>query len=198
MYRANSAGLVLLLVMVGCAEKPIMGLHQVEEAIAQARDAEADIYAAEEYEFAWLNLEGGLSAIEAQDAQPPWRRDYEPALDLLGLAYEQASEAEALALENKDRIFEQAQRALPEAERMFQVAFESVESARAGPITRRQIEAFEDELAGTFATLNQAREIWETGNYSEAFVLLQEVQERSNALDSRARPISDLRSPPLF
>ena len=198
MYRANAAGLVLLLVMVGCAEKPILELHQVEEAIAQARDAEADIYAAEAYEFAWLNLEGGLSAIEAQDAQPPWRRDYEPALDLLGLAYEQAIEAEALALENKDRIFEQAQRALPEAERMFQVAFESVESARAGPITRRQLEAFDDELAGTFATLNQAREILEAGNYSEAFVLLQAVQERSNALDSRARPISDLRPPPLF
>lgn len=195
MNRVNVAGLVLTF-LVGCAEKPIMELQEVEEAIAQARDAEADIYAPETYDFALTNLESGFTAIEEQEAEVPWRRDYEPALDLLGLAFEQAGEAEALALENKDRIFEQVGTALPESERVFQAAFEAVEAARADPITRRQLEAFEDELAGTFATLNQAKEIFESGNFPAAITLFEEVQERSAALESTARQIADLRSPP--
>ena len=96
MQRANVAGLVLVF-LVGCAEKPILELQEVEQAIAQARDAEADIYAPEAYDFALTNLESGFTAIEDQEAEPPWRRDYEPALDLLGLAFEQAGEAAALA-----------------------------------------------------------------------------------------------------
>ena len=193
--RRLRASVLVLVFLAGCAEKPILELQQVEEAIATARDAEADIYAPEVYEFALLNLEDGLTEIEAQDAEPVWRRDYEPALDLLGLAYEQAGEAEGLALENKDRIFDQAQNALPEAERLFQMAFEAVEAARTGPVTRRQIQAFDDELAGIFATLNQAREIFESGNYPRAFTLLQEVQVNSVALESRARQIVAFSAP---
>jgi hypothetical protein len=195
MRRLRSAVLALVF-LAGCAEKPILELQQVEEAIATARDAEADIYAPEEYEFALLNLEDGLTEIEAQDAEPVWRRDYGLALDLLALAYEQAGEAQVLALENKDRIFDQAQNALPEAERLFQMAFEAVEAALTGPVTRRQIQAFDDELAGTFATLNQARESFESGDYTRAFVLLQEVQGNSVALESRARQIVALGPPP--
>ena len=185
-----------LALLAGCAEKPVMELQQVEEALAQALDAEADIYAPDEYDFALMNLESGEIAIEEQAAARPWRRDYGTALELLELAYEQAGEAADLAMANRDRVFEQAQTALPEAERLLQTAFEAVEEARGGPVTRRDLQAFEDELAGTFATLTQAQETFETGNYAGAFVLLQEVQERSLALESRARQIAELRGPP--
>ena len=185
-----------LALLAGCAEKPVLELQQVEEALAQALDAEADTYAPDEYDFALMNLESGEIAIEEQEAARPWRRDYGTALDLLELAYEQAGEAAALAMANRDRVFEQAQTALPEAERLFQAAFEAVERARTGPVTRRDLQTFDDELAGTFATLTRAQGTFEAGNYAEASILLQEVQERSAALESRARQIAELRDPP--
>ncbi len=80
-----------LCLLAGCAEKPVLELQQVEEALAQALDAEADIYAADEYDFALMNLESGAMAIEEQEAEPPWRRDYRAAVDLLDLAYERTS-----------------------------------------------------------------------------------------------------------
>ena len=186
-----------LALLTGCAEKPVLELQQVEEALAQALDAEADIYAPDKYDFALMNLESGKMAIEEQAAARPWRRDYGTALDLLELAYEQAGEAADLAMANRDRVFEQAQTALPEAERLLQTAFEAVEEARTGPVTRRDLQTFEDELAGTFATLTRAQETFEAGNYPGAFILLQEVQERSAALASRARQVAELRDPPV-
>ncbi len=185
-----------LALLAGCTEKPVLELQQVEEAFAQALDAEADIYAPDEYDFALMNLESGEIAIKEQEATPPWRRDYGPALDLLELAYEQAGQAAALAIANRDRVFQQAQTALPEAERLFQTALETVEEARRGPITRRDLQTFDDELTGTFATLTRARETFDAGNYRDAFILLQEVQERSVALESRAGQIAELRDPP--
>ena len=185
-----------LCLLAGCAEKPLLELQQVEEALAQALDAEADIYAADEYDFALMNLESGAMAIEEQEAAPPWRRDYGAAVDLLELAYEQAGQAAFLAMENRDRVFRRAQTAVPEAERLFQAAVETLERARAGPVTRRDLQTFDDELAGIFATLTLARETFEGGNYRDAFILLQEVQERSVALETRARQITELRDPP--
>jgi hypothetical protein len=160
--------------------------------VATARDFEADIYAPSEFEMARLNLESGEFAIAEQDQAPAWSRSYTLSLEFLALAFEQAGQAQAIAEANKATVFEQAQRALPVSRTVFQAAFEAVETASSGVITRQQIQSFEDELAGIFATLNQAEDVLEGGGYSVAFILLQEVQERSVALESSARGITDL------
>jgi hypothetical protein len=67
-----------------------------------------------------------------------------------------------------------------------------VDAALGGAITRQQIQSFEDELAGIFATLNEAEDIYDDGNYTGAFILLEEVRERSVALEASAQLIVDL------
>ena len=198
MRRTNVWVLAIgLALLAGCAEKPVMELQQVREAVAAARDFEADIYAPDEYDLAVMNLESGEFAMAEQDAAPLWSRNYTLALDLLALAMDQAEQAQAIAEANKEDVFLEAQTALPEAERMFQLAFEAVEEARTGPITRQDLQAFEDELAGAFATLTQARGIFESGDYPSARILLLEVQERSTALDLRARRVPELANTPF-
>ena len=128
-----SIGILWLASLSGCAQKPVLELQEVREAIAAARDFEADIYAPEVYQNALLNMEGGEFAIAEQDAAPPWSRNYETALDLLALAFDQAEEALAIAEADKQNVFLEAQNALPQAERMLQVAFEAVEGPRAVP-----------------------------------------------------------------
>lgn len=181
-----------LSVCAGCAYKPVLELQQTREAVAGALDFEADIYAPEEFELAQFNLESGEFAIAEQEQAPAWGRNYDQSLEFLALAFEQASQAQAIAEAHKADVFEQAQRALPTSQLAFQSAFEEVESARSGPITRQQIQSFEDELAGIFATLNEAEDIYDNGDYPGAFILLQEVQERSAALEAGARLIVDL------
>ncbi len=176
----------------GCAERPVLELQQTREAVAAALDQEADIYAPTEFDMAQFNLESGEFAVAEQDEAPFWGRNYSQSLEYLGLAFEQAEQAQLIAEANKADVFEQAAATLPEARAVFQSAFEAVEAARTGPVTFGQIQSFDDELAGIFATLNQAEEIYNEGDYAGAFILLQEVQERSAALESSARLIAEL------
>jgi len=182
-------GLVLL---AGCAEKPVLELQQTREAVAGALDFEADLYAPEEFELAQFNLESGEFAIAEQDQVPAWGRNYDQSLEFLALAFEQAGQAQTIAETNKADVFEQAERALPRSQLAFQRTFEAVDAALGGAITRQQIQSFEDELAGIFATLNEAEDIYDDGNYTGAFILLEEVRERSVALEASAQLIVDL------
>ena len=169
-------GLLVLVLLTACAEKPVVELQQTREAIAGALDFEADIYAPAEFEMAQFNLENGEIAIAEQEQLPAWGRNYAMSLQFLELATAQAVQAQAIADANKANVFEQAQRARPLSQVAFQAAFEAVEGARSGPITREQIQSFEDELAGVFATFNQAEVDYDRGDFSIAFILLKEVQ----------------------
>jgi len=180
-----------LALLTACAEKPVVELQQAREAVATALDLEADLYAPNELDMAQFNLESGEFAITEQDQAPAWGRNYSLSLDFLALAIEQAEQAQAIAETNKSNLFKQAENALPMARNAFQGAFEAVEAARSSPITRVQIQSFDDELAGIFATLDQAEEIYDGGDYSGAFILLQEIRERSALLRSRAQLIGD-------
>ncbi len=180
-----------LSVFAGCAEKPVLELQQTREAVAGAADFEADIYAPGEFEVAQFNLESGEFAIARQEQLPVWGRNYDGALEFLALAFEQAGQAQAIAEVNKADVFEQAQRALPTSQLAFRATFEAVDAALGGAITRQQIQSFEDELAGIFASLNEAEDIYDGGDYSGAFILLQEVRERSVALETSAQLIVD-------
>ena len=185
-------GLLVLVLLTACAEKPVVELQQTREAIAGALDFEADIYAPAEFEMAQFNLESGEIAIAEQEQLPAWGRNYAMSLQFLELATAQAVQAQAIADANKANVFEQAQRARPLSQVAFQAAFEAVEGARSGPITREQIQSFEDELAGVFATFNQAEADYDRGDFSIAFILLKEVQERSELLESSARRVAEL------
>ena len=175
-----------------CGERPVLELQQTREELAAALDQEADIYAPAEFETALFNLESGEFAIAEQDASPFWGRNYEQSLGYLAMAFEQAIEAQAIAEANKADVFEQAAAALPTAQAAFQSAFEVVEAARSGPVTFQQIQSFDDELAGLFATLNAAEDIYNEGDYADAFILLEEVREGARALESSAQVIVDL------
>lgn len=188
---ALALGLTVLL-LAGCAERPVLELQQTREEIAAALDQEADIYAPAEFDIAQFNLESGEFAIAEQDASPFWGRNYEQSLDYLSLAFEQAIQAQAIAEANKADVFEQAEIALPAAQTAFQAAFEVVDAARGGPVTFQQMQSFDDELAGLFAALNAARDIYDAGDYAGAFILLEEVQEGSSALESNAQLIVEL------
>ncbi len=181
-----------LSVFAGCAEKPVLELQQAREALAAARDFEADIYAPGEFEMARLNLDSGEFAISEQEQAPSWSRNYTLSLEFLALAIEQAGHAQSIAEASKTSVFEGAGSALPRARVGFQAAFEAVEAARGGPVTRRGLEALDDELAGIFATLDQAEDTYENGDYSGALILFQEVQEKSEVLASGALRIADL------
>ena len=65
----------LAVLLAGCAQRPVQELQQAREAVAEARDFEADIYAPEEFEMAVFNLEGGEYAIATVDQAPFWGRD---------------------------------------------------------------------------------------------------------------------------
>ena len=185
-----------LLLLGGCAEKPVLELFDVEEALAAAADVEADIYAPEEFNLAVMNLESGQHAIEDEEARAAWSRNYELAVDYLFMAYEQAIQAEAIATANKEEIFEQAQASLPIAERTMDAAFEAVERLRTRPVSIRDLQALDDELAAAFVNLNRGRAALENGSYQDAATILQQVRETAAAAELRARQIAELLGPP--
>jgi hypothetical protein len=59
--------LATFLMASGCAEKPVLDLLEAQETLAAARDAEADLYAPEEYDLAVSNLQNAIAAIDRQE-----------------------------------------------------------------------------------------------------------------------------------
>ena len=105
-------------------------------------------------------------------------------------------QAEAIATANKEEIFEQAQASLPIAERTMDAAFEAVERLRTRPISIRDLQALDDELAAAFVNLNRGRAALENGSYQDASTILQQVRETAAAAELRARQIAELLGPP--
>ncbi len=191
MHKSKVLGLSMVLyVFAGCAERPVLELQQAREAIAGALDSEADIYAPMEFETAQFNLESAEFAITEQQQLPAWGQDYNISLEFLARAVEDATRAQTIATANKSDVFEEAGRALPVARVTLQTAFEAVEAAGSGPITRGQIQSFEGELAAVSSTLNQAEGMFNAGDYAGALVLLGDIEERSEALRSSARDVA--------
>lgn len=170
----------------GCAAPPVLELQEAREALAAARDFEADIYAPDQYDLALMNLELAQTEIEDQEQLSAMGRSYDRALAFLDAAIVDAERAQALAEEIKAQVFLEAQAKIPVAQTALDDAFDVVVQAR--PVLAfQEAQALEAQLSELAVLMNLARQLMDDGGFADASERLDVIIQAAGEIDRRAR-----------
>ena len=181
-------GVSLLAVVLasGCAAPPVLELQEAREALAAARDFEADLYAPDQYDLALMNLELAQTEIEDQEQVSAVGRSYDRALAFLDAAILDAERAQALAEEIKAQVFLDAQAKIPVAQTMLDDAFDVVAEARP-VLSFQEAQALETQLSELAVLMNLARQLMDDGAFADASERLDVITRTAGEIDRRAR-----------
>jgi hypothetical protein len=183
--RATGLGAIVFLTFAAaCSEPPTKEMHEAQGAIAAARAAGADTYAAPELEAARAALKRSEQAVTA--------RDYRLALGQALDARERAEEAAREAADRKAAARSDAERALAEASAALARARVRIEAASKARAPRRALTTARAGLQDASRTVQESRAALSTGDYLKAKQLLDSVAARLDAvlkgLTPQARP----------
>ena len=170
----------------GCASPPALELQAAREALAGARDFEADIYASDQYELALMNLEMAETEIRDQEQVSAMGRSYNRALAYIDATIDEAERAQLMAEDYKALVFIQAEATLPVAQTALDDAFDMLQRAR--PVLAfQEAQAFDAQLAEMAAALNLARQQMDEGGFADAAARLDEIVIAARAIHTRAQ-----------
>jgi hypothetical protein len=185
--------LATFLMASGCAEKPVLDLLEAQETLAAARDAEADLYAPEEYDLAVSNLQNAIAAIDRQEEEPLWARSYAFAGDLLALSIEQSQAAIAVSENIRQEASFQVDLLIPELEETIDQAFFQLGQAReTNVVSRREIDTLDADLAIASQLLREARTNRDREDFVVAMPQVQQALELADRVRIRSEEINVL------
>lgn len=176
--------LAMVTLLLACAQRPEDEVEAARQALEEARTAEAPVYAPEEFEAAEENLREAEAEIAAQDDGFALNRSYDRASELLAQARTAAEEAASAATIRKEETSSQAEVALQEAEQSIESAAEALSGAPRGKGSAADVEALEVNLERSRSSLDQARQLFQDGNFMDAFNEARTAQSRAETISS--------------
>ena len=175
----------------GCAEKPVLGVVQAQQSLAAARDAEADFYAPEEYDLAATNLQNAIVAIEEEDQERVWERNYDLAAYLLELSIEQSEAAIEIADTIRLDVAFQAELLIPQVQEAIEGAFAELERARrTNVVSRGVLDGLDADLVYSSQLLASARESQQRADQVAAVDQAQQAIDLADAVRTRSEEIN--------
>lgn len=155
---------LLLGFLTGCADQPVEELTQAREALRSAAEAEADVYAPEQYQAAQDALEAAERELEAQLDQSAMSRDYTPARELLQSAISTANAAAAQVPDRKETMRMEAETMIEDTEATAEQLAGEAERTR-DPARRA---SRQEDIRAIRSGLEEARIALESGNVRQA------------------------------
>lgn len=181
--RMTTALLALCLLQSGCARAPVDQIHTAEQAVADARAAEAAKYATEDF----VKLEGQLGLLkkelETQDEKFSLIRDYGKAEQLAATLTSEAQQLIRSSIAKKQEAQEAAARGLQAAQEAISTAQGLVAKAPVGK-DRPAFEAIKHDAEALSLSLQEAQKVLEQGDFLDA-------QYRAKAIADKARSLSE-------
>jgi len=157
--------LLCVALVSGCGEPPDKELHQAQGAIAAARAAGAERYAADEYKAA-------IDALARADTAVA-ERDYRLALNNALDARERAQNAAREAADRKAAARGRAERLLAETTTALAAATARIEAAHAAQLPRKSLTAASDGVVAVQRALQEAGAALGREDYQEAQRILE-------------------------
>jgi len=170
----GSAAIVFTLLTSACAEPPAKEMHQAQGAIDAARAAGAEEYAADELKLAVDGLAKYQEAVAARD----FRLALAHALD----SRERAQNAAKAAVDGRAKARGDAERELAEAVALVQRAQSRLRNADVARLPKRTVGNFEEAVAATSASLQEARTALTREEYRKVETVAESVSTRIQAL----------------
>jgi hypothetical protein len=160
MLRRLAGAVVIAACIAACSEPPLKERHQAEGALAAARAADAEIYAADQLRAAEAALEKYDSAV----AQHDYRQALNYALDARDRAYDAAKEAG----NEKAALRSQAELLLSDLESLTKTGNARLAGTAGARPTGAAAERLRSALHAAPAALQEARSLLEHRDYRGA------------------------------
>ncbi len=184
MKKRVSVLTLVLVALVGCAAEPQKQLTKAQEAVENARQAEADLYAAAEYQAAVESLGAARDAISAQEEEFVFIRSYAQAEELLTQAEKQARASQEVAVGNRERIRQQAERAQTAAQVALEAVRAVLDGAPRGKGTLMDLQLLRQDFVAGESTLVAARQALEAGAFMNALKQFESVKSESELISA--------------
>jgi hypothetical protein len=177
----------VLLIAVGCAKAPTEKIVAAEKAVAEAKDAGADKYAAEDFAKLQSMLDTAKKEATEQDAKFALMRDYGKAEQLLGATQADAGRVTTETAKKKEEAKVAAVQAHQAAEEAVKKAQDLVAQAPVGK-DRAALEAIKADADGLTASLGAVKAALDGGDYQDAQSKAKAIQDKAQAV---AKEIED-------
>ena len=182
---------VAMLVLAGCSKPPTEAISSANQALDEARSAEASDYAPESLakaEDAHNQLEAELKAQE--DKFAPFR-SYDKAKQLAAQAKQEAETAKTDAVEGKEVARDEASAKIAQLRQDLQDLQKMLASAPRGKGTEADLAMLRSDLGGIESTLTEIDQAFGDQRYAEAIAKTESAtasaqsirQEIQNAID---------------
>lgn len=175
--------------LAGCEGAPTEQVDQARRGVEEARQAEADKYAAEAFAQLVDSLRVGLVELDRQQAQFGLLRDYDAARHALGWTVRQAGEVRRQAEENKENLGQAATDALQMATTDVDATAVSVAKIPRRIEYLEEIHAFKSDLKELRAVLQEMGTDLRAENFEQVQAKAKTVQEQAERLRREVRGV---------
>ncbi len=180
--------LVILLLLAGaaaCSEPPQKEIDQAQTAIDAAKNAGADVYAAEEYTAATAALDKARASVD--------QRDYRQALSYAIDARQRASDAARQTIDARARAKRDAEKLVTACSARITQLDTGLKVADGARAPARDLRAPRAALADAGNALQETRGLMDAGKYQEVVTKLAEVRKN---LDTAIAAVDAVRERP--
>jgi hypothetical protein len=175
--RPLRAWVLALLLLTACGTPPHKEMDEAQSAIAAARAAGADRYAAEEFAAATGSLALATTAVS--------QRDYRLALNHALESRERAQNATRIAKETQQRLRADVDRSVIEMNALLAQATGRLGTAEKTRVPRRTIDDARRSIADARDDLQKARAAAEAQDFSAALAALTGAKKRVSQVITR-------------
>lgn len=172
---------LVLLVVAGCSKPPIDEEKRAVDALALAREAEADIYAAQDFAVAQDTLDAGIKERERQDERFKLFRSYTKAREKFLRAESLAGRAAELAREAKSQQVDECRTRVQRAAEAVDSCATLLDSApRKGKGSDVDLRMLREDLVTLATELGEASDFLDNMRYAECMLKADSVQIKAN------------------
>ncbi len=172
------------ILIAGCSKAPTEQVAAAQQALEQARGAQADRYAADELSKAQAAFSQATDQIATQDKAFFLTRNYDEANRLLTEAVGELETAQKTAVGNKEKVKQEVESLTTETEAAIENAKAMLEKAPRGKDSRAELEAMKGDLDATSTALTEARAMYEKGDYLGAKASLTQSMQKAGEVTS--------------
>lgn len=172
----------LLALAVGCAKVPQQEMDAAKAAIEAAKTAEADRYAADQFNAAQDSLDAAMAEVDQQNAKFALTRNYDKAAQLLKSATDAANAAAAAVAANKEQVKTEATDLLAQAQTAVSDAKALMAKAPKGKEGKAALEAISADLSAVETSVGEASTALTNGDFLTARDKAKAVLDKANSL----------------
>ena len=188
MRKVWTSSTLLLLVLLasvaltGCAKPPEEEQRAAEQAIADAKAAEAETYASNELGQAQSAFDNAKAEIEAQNQK--WFKNFDKAKEQLAASRTSGEQAKTAAVANKEQAKQEADAAIAAAKTAVETAEASLKAAPVGKGTKADMELYTSDLEGAKTQIADAEAAMTSGKYYDARDKAKAVADKANQINT--------------